>query len=62
VNPRSVDKDQLGLTYAELEVAMRIDLGEITTDEPTMLENLEKYRAIRNRSLHKMNPIPVFKK
>jgi NAD+ synthase len=56
------DEDQLGLTYAELEVAMRIDLGEITTDEPTMLENLEKYRAIRSRSLHKINPIPVFKK
>jgi NAD+ synthase len=57
------DEDQLGgLSYAELEVAMRMDLGEITTDEPTLVANLVKYRAIRSRSLHKMNPIPVFKK
>ena len=57
------DQDQLGgLSYAELEVAMRMDLGEITTDEPTLVANLVKYRAIRSRSLHKMNPIPVFKK
>jgi NAD+ synthase len=56
------DEDQLGLTYADLEVAMRIDLGEITTTEPTLLANLEKFRAIQARSLHKMNPIPVFKK
>lgn len=57
------DQDQLGgLSYAELEVAMRMDLGEITTDEPGLVANLLKYRAIRSRSLHKMNPIPVFKK
>ena len=57
------DQDQLGgLSYTELEVAMRMDLGEIQTDEPTMVANLLKYRTIRSRSLHKMNPIPVFKK
>jgi NAD+ synthase len=56
------DEEQLGLTYADLEVAMRMDLGEITTTEPTLLANLEKFRAIQARSLHKMNPIPVFKK
>jgi len=57
------DQDQLGgLSYAELEVAMRMDQGEITTDEPSLVANLLKYRAIRSRSLHKMNPIPVFKK
>jgi NAD+ synthase len=56
------DEDQLGMTYADLEVAMRMDLGEITTDEPTLIANLLKYRTIRSRSLHKMNPIPVFKK
>jgi NAD+ synthase len=57
------DQDQLGgLSYAELEVAMRMDLGEIQTGEPTMVGNLLKYRTIRSRSLHKMNPIPVFKK
>jgi NAD+ synthase len=56
------DEDQLGLTYADLEVAMRMDLGEITSTEPTLLANLEKFRSIQARSLHKMNPIPVFKK
>ena len=57
------DQDQLGgLSYAELEVAMRMDLGEIQTDSPSMQDILKKYRAIRSRSLHKMNPIPVFKK
>jgi NAD+ synthase len=57
------DQDQLGgLSYAELEVAMRMDLGEIQTDNPSMQDTLKKYRVIRSRSLHKMNPIPVFKK
>ena len=56
------DEDQLGLTYADLEVAMRMDLGEIASTEPTLLANLKKFRAIQARSLHKMNPIPVFKK
>ena len=55
------DQDQLGgLSYADLEVAMRMDLGEITTDSPELVANLIKYRAIRARSLHKMNPIPVY--
>ena len=56
------DEDQLGLTYADLEVAMRMDLGEIKSTVPELVANLEKFRAIQARSLHKMNPIPVFKK
>ena len=56
------DEDQLGMPYADLEVAMRMDLGEIACNTPELQANLEKYRAIRSRSLHKMNPIPVFKK
>ena len=56
------DEDQLGLTYADLEVAMRMDLGEIKSSVPELVANLEKFRAIQARSLHKMNPIPVFKK
>lgn len=56
------DEDQLGLTYADLEVAMRMDLGEIQSAVPELVANLEKFRAIQARSLHKMNPIPVFKK
>ena len=56
------DEDQLGLTYADLEVAMRMDLGELKSDVPELVTNLKKFRAIQARSLHKMNPIPVFKK
>jgi NAD+ synthase len=56
------DEDQLGLSYADLEVAMRMDLGEIESTAPELVANLEKYRVIQARSLHKMNPIPVFKK
>ena len=55
------DQDQLGgLTYVELESAMRMDTGELVTDSPSMHDILNKYRAIRARSLHKMNPIPVY--
>ena len=55
------DQDQLGgLSYAELESAMRMDCGELVTDSPSMHDILNKYRAIRARSLHKMNPIPVY--
>jgi NAD+ synthase len=56
------DEDQLGMPYADLEVAMRMDLGEIQSTVPELVANLEKFRAIQARSLHKMNPIPVFKK
>jgi NAD+ synthase len=55
------DQDQLGgMTYAELESAMRMDSGELVTDSPSMHDILNKYRAIRASSLHKMNPIPVY--
>ena len=55
------DQDQLGgMTYVELESAMRMDCGELVTDSPSMHDILNKYRAIRARSLHKMNPIPVY--
>ena len=45
------DKDQLGMTYAELEKAMT------NKDDP----NYKKYLEIRNKNLHKMIPIPVCK-
>ena len=57
------DQDQLGgLSYAELELAMAQDLGEVPVASSTQQHNLDSYRKIRSRSLHKMNPIPVFKK
>ncbi len=45
------DEGQLGLTYKELEEAMRNENSE----------NREKYLAIRKVNLHKMEPIPVCK-
>ena len=57
------DQDQLGgLSYAELELAMSQDEQGIQVTDSQQLSNLEAYRKIRSRSLHKMNPIPVFKK
>ena len=67
-----VDQDQLqGLTYVDLEHAMYLDtMLEATADsaEPfTALDAhetrlLKTYRKIRKPNLHKMIPIPVFKK
>lgn len=57
------DEDQLaGLTYADLELAMQQDLGEVMVNSDTEQHNLDSYRSIRSKSLHKMMPIPVFKK
>ena len=55
------DQDQLGgLTYADLELAMKQDNNEVPIATDQQQENVEKYRQIRARSLHKMNPIPVY--
>jgi NAD+ synthase len=56
------DQDQLGLSYAELEVAMQQALGERAINGPEDQAKVDKFLAIQARSLHKMNPIPVFKK
>jgi NAD+ synthase len=57
------DEDQLGgLNYADLELAMQHDEGTIIPTSEKELANLESYRKIRSRSLHKMAPIPIFKK
>ena len=57
------DQDQLGgLSYADLELAMSQDEGLVLVKNAVELERLHKYQEIRARSLHKMNPIPVFKK
>ena len=56
------DEDQLGgLTYKDLELAMQQDQGEVLVKGGMQLHNLETYRYIRAKSLHKMLPIPVFK-
>ena len=57
------DEDQLGMTYPELETAMRQDtyseLAKYAT--PQQKKNLRRYREIRATNLHKMLPIPVCK-
>jgi NAD+ synthase len=61
------DEDQLGMTYPELERAMANDALEredVYNTLPLELSReervqLKKYRAIRARNLHKMEPIPV---
>ena len=45
------DEKQLGMTYKDLEKAMS-DKND---------SNYEKYLEIRNKNIHKMNPIPVCK-
>jgi len=45
------DVSQLGMSYLDLEKAM------MDSNSP----NYKKYMEIRNRNLHKMEPIPVFK-
>jgi NAD+ synthase len=52
------DEDQLGMTYAELEVMMRLDESG-TEAAPQDRAKLKRYRQIRTRNLHKMQPIPV---
>jgi NAD+ synthase len=60
------DEDQLGMSYPDLENAMRLDewLKNDTNlaISPKEKKQLKKYREIRARNLHKMNSIPVFKK
>ena len=57
------DQDQLGMTYLELEEAMRLD--PLTDDvglkilDADVAARLQRYRQIRAANLHKMLPIPV---
>jgi NAD+ synthase len=63
------DEDQLGMSYPELERAMANDALEREDVYNTLPLNLskderaqlKKYRTIRARNLHKMEPIPVCK-
>ena len=57
------DEDQLGMTYPELEKAMDQDTYSQLRDYATAPEKrlLKRYREIRAKNLHKMDPIPVCK-
>ena len=63
------DEDQLGMTYPELERAMENDKldrenayetieHQLTKEEKSQLK---KYRSIRSKNIHKMEPTPVCK-
>ena len=60
------DKGQLGMSYPELEDAMRLDTLAVDDIEMRTLgkdrqRRLRQYQKIRSRNLHKMLPIPVCK-
>lgn len=52
------DEDQLGMTYAELEQMMWLDQQSVSP-KGADIPKLKRYREIRARNLHKMQPIPV---
>lgn len=61
------DEQQIGMTYPELEQAMENDrldrecfyqTVDLTKEEKSQLK---RYREVRSRNLHKMQPIPVCK-
>ena len=54
------DEDQLGVSYDELEWAMNNDSSKKINKYEQKI--LDKYNEHRNSNLHKMKPIPVFKK
>lgn len=56
------DEDQLGMDYPSLEQAMKHDEEDTVPKTAQGKKKLERYRQIRNRNLHKMLPIPVYKK
>lgn len=57
------DSDQLnGLSYKDLEHAMKLSELSIDSLSEKDKEILKIYTEIRSKNLHKMNPIPIFKK
>lgn len=53
------DEQQLGMTYPELEQAMIDDEYSFPATSREQAQRLKRYREIRAKNLHKMNPIPV---
>ncbi|MAV58602.1 MAG: NAD(+) synthase [Candidatus Marinimicrobia bacterium] len=54
------DEEQIGVTYDELEWAMTYDGNSKLTSEQKKALNI--YLKHRNNNIHKMIPIPIFKK
>lgn len=58
------DEDQLGMTYPELERCMLLDQAPndaVSDLDESGRARLQRYREIRARNMHKMQPIPVCK-
>jgi NAD+ synthase len=55
------DEQQLGMTYHQLEEAMCLDEAGAPPVGRDQTQRLRRYREIRKRNLHKMQPIPVCK-
>ena len=54
-----IDEDQLGVSYDQLEWAMNYESGYLDEKQSNVLKI---YNTHRNKNLHKMKEIPVFKK
>ena len=59
-NDGRTDEDQLGVPYKSLEWAMTTKESNALSDEQKNI--IEIYNKHRKLNLHKMNPIPIFKK
>jgi NAD+ synthase len=55
------DEAQIGVSYQDLEFAMRLEDANMTPLTEQGKEALRVYRNHRNRNMHKMLPIPVCK-
>ena len=57
------DEEQIGVTYEELEWAMKIyeKRDNINTFSERQKLVLKKYKELNKKNHHKMIPIPVFK-
>jgi len=53
------DEDQLGMTYPELEEAMKYAESGETPPDGKKKQNLIKFLAIQKKARHKMEPIPI---
>jgi NAD+ synthase len=53
------DEDQLGMTYPELEQAMKYAESGEKPEDAKEKQNLLKFLAIQKKAKHKMEPIPI---
>ena len=56
------DEEQLGLTYDQLEDAMRLDEMNAIVTDPKKQKILKRFQELKAANLHKMVPIPVWRK